>query len=37
MRSDGTDGNVLEGDVNECPGSCLIIHNAHPNKTYTYW
>ena len=33
MRLDGTDENMLEGDVNECPGSCLIIHYAHPNKT----
>ena len=34
MRPDGTDGNLLEGDVRECPGSCVIIHYAHPNMTY---
>ena len=35
MNPDGTDGNPLEGEERECPGSCVIIHYAHPNKTYS--
>ena len=36
MKPDGTDGNPLEGEERECPGSCVIIHYVHPFET-DFW
>ena len=36
MNPDGTDGNNLEGEERECPGSCVIIHYVHPFET-DFW